>query len=101
MRRTGFWWFVIVIFILVDVYFFQAVTTVMQGFSPSVKLAVTIIYWIIALAAWLALFAMPYLRSVQITKFYRNYSFSVLVGLFIAKLVGCVFFAADDIRRGI
>jgi predicted MPP superfamily phosphohydrolase len=101
MRRTGFWWFVIAIFILVDVYFFQAVTTVMQGFSSSVKLVVTIIYWIIALAAWLALFAMPYLRSVQITKFYRNYIFSVLVGLFIAKLVGCVFFAADDIRRGI
>jgi len=101
MRRTGFWWFVIAIFILVDVYFFQAVATVMQGFSSSLQLVVTIIYWIIALAAWLALFAMPYLRSVQITKFYRNYIFSVLVGLFIAKLIGCVFFVADDIRRGI
>lgn len=101
MRRTGFWWLIIAIFILVDVYFFQAVATVMQEFSSSVQLVVTIIYWIIALVAWLALFAMPYLRSVQITKFYRNYIFSVLVGLFISKLIGCVFFVADDIRRGI
>ncbi|WP_323825243.1 hypothetical protein, partial [Pseudomonas aeruginosa] len=36
----------------------------------------------------------------QQSKIFRNYVFAILVGLFLAKLVGSIFFLTDDLRRG-
>ena len=42
----------------------------------------------------------PYLQFLQTSKIFRNYVFAILIGLFLAKLIGSLFFVADDIRRG-
>ncbi|MBY0348494.1 MAG: metallophosphoesterase [Hydrotalea flava] len=101
MRSTGIWWIIISILIILDVYVFQAVKTVLQNASEKTRIWVTVIYWLIALLCWIALIALPYIQDLQISKFFRNYVFFILVGLFMAKLIASVFFLMDDIRRGI
>lgn len=101
MRSTGIWWIIISILIILDVYVFQAVKTVLQNASEKTRIWVTVIYWLIALLCWIALIALPYIQDLQISKFFRNYIFFILVGLFMAKLIASVFFLMDDIRRGI
>ncbi len=101
MRSTGIWWIIITILIILDVYVFQAVKTVLQNASEKTRIWVTVIYWLIALLCWIALIALPYIQDLQISKFFRNYVFFILVGLFMAKLIASVFFLMDDIRRGI
>ncbi|WP_288095546.1 metallophosphoesterase [Hydrotalea sp.] len=101
MRSTGIWWIIASILIILDVYVFQAVKTVLQNASEKTRIWVTVIYWLIALLCWIALIALPYIQDLQISKFFRNYVFFILVGLFMAKLIASVFFLMDDIRRGI
>ncbi|WP_298390256.1 metallophosphoesterase [Hydrotalea sp.] len=101
MRRSGIWWLVAAILMLIDVYVFQAVKNVMQYGSEKTRLWITVIYWLIAVLGWVALIALPYIQGLQVSKFFRNYVFAILVGLFMAKLIGSVFFLIDDIRRGI
>jgi len=101
MRSTGIWWIIISILIILDVYVFQAVKTVLQNASEKTRIWVTVIYWLIALLCWIALIALPYIQDLQISKFFINYVFFILVGLFMAKLIASVFFLMDDIRRGI
>jgi predicted MPP superfamily phosphohydrolase len=101
MRRSGIWWIIASILILLDVYVFQAVKNVMQHASEKARLWVFIAYWLIAILSWAALIAIPFIQDLQVSKFFRNYVFPILVGLFMAKLIGSVFFLVDDIRRGI
>ncbi|RTL47223.1 MAG: metallophosphoesterase [Sphingobacteriales bacterium] len=101
MRSTGIWWIIASILIILDVYVFQAVKTVLQNTSEKTRIWVTVIYWVIAIFSWIALFALPYIQDLQVSKFFRNYVFAILVGLFMAKLIGSAFFLMDDIRRGI
>ena len=101
MRNSGTIWIIAGIMLLLDVYVFQAVKTVTQGASERTRLWVNAIYWVVSALTIILLLSFPYIQSLQNSKFFRNYIFASLVGLFIAKLIGVLFFMIDDIRRGI
>jgi predicted MPP superfamily phosphohydrolase len=101
MRNSGTIWIIAGIMLLLDVYVFQAVKTVTQGASERTRLWVNAIYWVVSALTIILLLSFPYIQSLQNSKFFRNYIFAILVGLFIAKLIGVLFFMIDDIRRGI
>jgi predicted MPP superfamily phosphohydrolase len=57
-------------------------------------------YWLVSFFTIATMLSFPYLQFLQTSKIFRNYVFAILIGLFLAKLIGSLFFVADDIRRG-
>lgn len=99
MRSGGALWIVAAIMVLLDIYVFQAVKIVTAGASEKTKTVVNIVYWTFSIATILVLLSFPYVQVFQTSKFFRNYIFAILAGLFIAKLIAALFFIVDDVRR--
>lgn len=99
MRNAGTLWIIALIMLLLDFYVFQAVRVVTQNLSERARLWVYIGYWVLSGLALIAILSFPYIQALQSSKFYRNYVFAILVGLFFAKLIATVFFLTDDLRR--
>ncbi|MEJ7625439.1 MAG: metallophosphoesterase [Ferruginibacter sp.] len=91
----------IVIMLLLDTYVFQAVRTVVQNASPKTKVVVYTIYWAITVVAITGFLLFAFTEQQFLGKKFRTYLFATIIGLFLAKLTGLLFFVADDIRRGI
>ncbi|MFC4263727.1 metallophosphoesterase [Ferruginibacter yonginensis] len=87
--------------LLLDTYVFQAVKTVSQQASPKTKLIIYSIYWGITALAVIGYLLFMYTDQQFLGKKVRTYLFATILGLFIAKLTGLVFFLVDDLRRGI
>ena len=101
MRNSGVLWILMAIMLMMDIYIYQVIRSLTQHAGPKVKLAVTIIYWLVAIAALAVMLAIPYLNEQNFSRAARTYLFAILVGLFFSQLVASVFFLVDDIRRGI
>jgi uncharacterized protein len=101
MRNSPFWWMFIGFMALLDLYFFQAFKLVAQSASPRSRTILYIAYWVISAAALITLLILPYIHFEKQARFARTTIFSVIAGLFFAKLIASLFFFIDDIRRGI
>lgn len=99
MRNAGTLWVIALIMLLLDFYVFQAVRTVTQTLSDKTRMIIHIGYWVLSVLTLIALLSFPYIQLLQNSKFYRNYIFAILVGLFFAKLIAALFFLTDDLRR--
>jgi hypothetical protein len=100
MRNTSFLWVVVGIMLLLDIYVFQALKVVLPATSPRLRLTIIVIYWALAVLMLATLIAFPYLNYESWPRQLRTYVFSLLVAAFFSKLIACLFFALDDIRRG-
>ena len=97
MRRPEFILIVVVVALLVDLYVFQALKTITQGSTPRWRTFIFTLHWGIAGLAVLSFLAGPHInfKNTRI----NNYLFTILLGLYIAKLLAAVFLLIDDIRR--
>ncbi len=100
MRSATSWWIIALIIFLLDLYVFQALKTVSQQGSDRTRQAIYITYWLVSFFTIATMLSFPYLQFLQTSKIFRNYVFAILIGLFLAKLIGSLFFVADDLRRG-
>lgn len=100
MRSATSWWIIALVIFLLDLYVFQALKTVSQQGSERGRQAIFITYWVVSFFTIATMLSFPYLQFLQTSKVFRNYVFAILIGLFLAKLIGSLFFVADDIRRG-
>jgi predicted MPP superfamily phosphohydrolase len=100
MRSATSWWIIALIIFLLDLYVFQALKTVSQQGSDRGRQAIYVSYWLVSFFTIATMLSFPYLQFLQTSKIFRNYVFAILIGLFLAKLIGSLFFVADDIRRG-
>jgi uncharacterized protein len=100
MRSATSWWIIALIIFLLDLYVFQALKTVSQQGSDRSRQAIFVTYWVVSFFTIATMLSFPYLQFLQTSKIFRNYVFAILIGLFLAKLIGSLFFVADDIRRG-
>ena len=100
MRSATSWWIIALVIFLLDLYVFQALKTVSQQGSDRGRQAIFITYWVVSFFTVATMLSFPYLQFLQTSKIFRNYVFAILIGLFLAKLIGSLFFVADDIRRG-
>ena len=91
----------ITMMILLDTYFFQAVKNVAQNLSPKTKTLIYTVYWTITILAVIGFLLFVYTEQNFLGKKVRTYLFAVIIGLFLAKITGLVFFLVDDLRRGI
>jgi predicted MPP superfamily phosphohydrolase len=101
MRNSPFWWILIGLMILIDLYFFQALKTVSHSASGRSKIIIFYGYWILSASAIVFILLLPYLHFEQQMKIIRTTIFAIIAGLFFAKLVASLFFLVDDIRRGL
>jgi predicted MPP superfamily phosphohydrolase len=99
MRNSPFWWILIGVMVLIDIYFFQAIKMVSHSAAPRTKTIIYTTYWVISGSAIVVLLILPYLHFEHQAKLFRTTIFAMILGLFFAKLIGCVFFLIDDIRR--
>src|SRR5688500_11849487 len=99
MRNSKFLWIIIAIMVLMDLYVFQALKTVLHSNSPRTRYIVFGIYWTISIAAIVLLILLPTLNYTNWPKWIRTYLFATVVGLFFSKLIACLFFLVDDVRR--
>lgn len=100
MRSATSWWIIALVIFILDLYVFQALKTVSQQGSERGRQAIFITYWVVSFFTIATMLSFPYLQFLQTSKIFRNYVFAILIGLFLAKLIGALFFVADDIRRG-
>ncbi len=99
MKNSSTWFIIAAIMLTLDFYVFQAIKTVSHNTSDRTKITFYLIYWFLAAATIATLVLFPYVQTLQTSKFFRNYIFSIMAGLFIAKLVGSTLFLVDDLRR--
>lgn len=88
-----------IIVFLIDIYFYQAVSTVIKNFSDSKKNLIFYIYWSLTTLTILVIFSFLVVQPSDLPKFLRLYLFAFLLILFVSKLVGVVFIGVDDIIR--
>lgn len=101
MRNTGFFWIIALVVFLVDYYVFQAVKVVSQPLSEKWRTITHVSYWCISILTLSTMLLFPYLQFLQHSKLFRNYFFTIMMGLFFAKLIGSLIFLTDDLRRSI
>ena len=85
--------------LLMDFYIFQSVKLVSLNFSPKNKSIVHIVFWGISILNISFFLKLSLLQQDFLPKLFKSYIFATLVGFFIAKLVACLFFLVDDLRR--
>ena len=100
MRSATSWWIIALVIFILDLYVFQALKTVSQQGSDRGRQAIYVTYWVVSFFTIATMLSFPYLQFLQTSKIFKNYVFAILIGLFLAKLIGSLFFVADDIRRG-
>lgn len=100
MRNTTTWWIIALVMFLLDLYVYQALRIVSQNATEKTRMVIHIAYWVISALTLATILSFPYVQALQTSRVFRNYIFSILVGLFFAKILGSVFFLADDLRRG-
>jgi predicted MPP superfamily phosphohydrolase len=100
MRNSGFWWVIIGIMIILDIYVYQAIKVVLPEHSPKTRLIIIILYWLVSITVIGVLVMMPFINFDNWPRGIRTYLFATTVGLFFAKLIVSIFLALDDIRRG-
>lgn len=99
MRSSSFAWLILVILFIVDWYVFTALRFVAQNNSDKSKTFIFILYWTVCIASLVFVAGFPYLSYFSRHTILRNYIFAIIVGLFFAKLIACVFLLLDDVRR--
>lgn len=99
MRNSIFWWVIVPVMILLDLYVFQAVKLVSQGASHKIKIGIYTGYWAVSAAALVLLIIIPFINHDSWPRSVRTYLFATIVGLFFAKIIAVLFFLLDDVRR--
>ena len=87
----------LVVALLLDLYVFQAVKALSDGLAPRWRTLVFGIYWTISILAVVTFFCLPYLQDRAPRT--HAYIFTIIVGLYISKLIVAVFLLIDDFRR--
>lgn len=87
--------------LLLDTYFFQAIKSVALSASPKTRIVIYGIYWALTIIAIAGFLLFIYSGQEFLGKKIRTFLFATIIGLFLAKITGVVFFLVDDIRRGI
>lgn len=91
--------FIGILLIFIDLYFYQALRTIMIGSSIARRNLVFYIYWGFTLFSFL-LFLMPtFIPFQDWPKIVRVYLFAFVFMVLISKIIGSVFIAMDDIIR--
>jgi len=93
--------FFVIFFLLVDIYLFQAVVAVSDGWSPLWKRMARFGFWIPTIICLAAISYWALGDPYRLTSGMRNWIVTVLFATYFSKLFGILFVLADDLHRGL
>ncbi len=99
MRRLAGSWIFLIIFLLIDIYVFNALKAVADTWAPRTRLIVFAVYWSVSILSFALMLSITFTNYESWHKLLRTYAFAVVIGLFLAKLLASAFFLVDDVRR--
>jgi predicted MPP superfamily phosphohydrolase len=88
-----------VILFLIDLYFYQAVSTVIRDFSVSKKNLINYIYWSFTVFTLFIVFSFLFIQPSDLPKFVRLYVFALALIVLVSKIIGVLFIGIDDLIR--
>lgn len=88
-----------VLLLLIDLYFYQAVSTLLKGASTSKRMLVNYIYWGFTAFTLLVMLTPTVVSIEHWPKYLRVYLIALVVMTFASKLIGSIFLLIDDIVR--
>jgi len=98
MRNSSFFFFLLGLMALLDIYIFQALQVILPA-TGKVRLAIIIAYWAVSVIAFIIFLLMPYSTFDSWPRWLLTYVRATVIGLFASKVIASLFFAVDDIRR--
>ncbi|MBL0130788.1 MAG: metallophosphoesterase [Chitinophagaceae bacterium] len=99
MRNSPFWKVLAGFMFLLDIYFFLSLQVVSAPVAPVVRIIIYSLYWAVSVSAIVLFWALPYIHIRHQTRLSKTTIFSIMAGLFFAKLVASLFFLGDDVYR--
>ena len=99
MRKSPFWWVLVGLMLVIDIYFFQALQVVCVSVAPVTRIIIFSIYWVISVAAIVIFWALPYIHFKHQDRLSKSTIFSIMAGLFFSKFLGSLVFLIGDISR--
>jgi len=99
MRNKNFLFIILGIAVLVDFYVFAGLKTIIQPLTDKQKLFIQIGYWTISILAIVCALFFAISPALQSSKNFKTYVFSIVLGVFISKIICTIFLLIDDIRR--
>lgn len=97
MRNSPFFIILAGLMLLLDLYVFQIIKLVSNSSGSRVRAIIFFSYWTVSVIALLILFLLPLFENIP--KASRSILFSIVIGIFLGKLIASIFFLVDDIRR--
>jgi len=91
--------FVIGVFILIDLYFFQSIKIISNNFSSEKRTIVYFIYWLITALCIAFVFSFNSLSDLGSLKSLKLYGLSIVFIILISKIFGSLPVIADDLIR--
>ena len=85
--------------LLIDWYFYQAITTVLRGASVYRKTIVAYIYWGFTVFSFLVFLTPNFFSMDTWPKYIRVYLLALVIMAIISKIIGSLFVLTDDIIR--
>lgn len=99
MRNSPFWFIIIGLMILLDVYAFQAVRLLTHSAGGRTRTLIYSAYWVISLLALAVFLLLPYLKTDNWAPGVRPVVFAIIIAIFFAKVLVALFLLIDDLRR--
>jgi predicted MPP superfamily phosphohydrolase len=98
--RSSFGLFIfLLIVLLVDLYVLQAIKLMVQNASDKTRLLVFSLYGCLTFFSVTVILLFAFSSTDFLGKSLKTFLFSIVLGLFIAKLIMVLFFMIDDLRR--
>ncbi|MBS1645799.1 MAG: metallophosphoesterase [Bacteroidetes bacterium] len=91
--------FLLLIFLLVDWYFFSGVQVLIKDLTPPRKSTIQIAYWVLSALTIFLLILTFSVKDAHLPVFFRSVVVSILFVLFISKFLGCLILLIDDMMR--
>ena len=89
-----------IVFILIDLYVFQAIKSVMSNWRHEVKLILGILFWGLTLISIASLFIYHFGDPQKVGRLWRNFIMVMLFVNYFSKLFAVIVLFVDDIIRG-
>ena len=99
MRNKNLVFIILGLALLVDFYVFAGLKTIIHSLTDRQKLIIQISYWVISFLAIICFLSFAFSPTLQASRNFKTYVFSLVLGLFISKIICSVFLLVDDIRR--
>jgi predicted MPP superfamily phosphohydrolase len=88
-----------IILLLIDWYFYQALSTLLKGASLTRKNIVFYVYLGITIVSFLVLMTPTVISFTELPKFFKVYVFAFVAIILFSKIIGSVFLFVDDLVR--